>query len=395
VQPSHRPGAGVSAEHGLRSPCAYQPFQPYAVAATSVVSASQASSTSNLYGKGAAAPTYTFGHTPLSLTPAHLGGPVARAAPSAYTSTAGQSHATLANSSAHALHTRPMPSRPQVVQLGRPDGATATSYSVSTAPAAPPPPKLAEPHELLILKMGLSPSPPLEGASAARQGLPEQHIAHGGRFAHVLAPDGVHPEEALPVVFALHGCWQFRTERDMAYCAAMYREMANQAHAVVIVPWAKDHTWDFVMTQGRASGDTAFFAWCLEETRRLHRIDEGRVAIMGFSDGASFGLSLAVANPDIFEAVLVWAAGFCLPPPPPSAMPLSRPRVFMWHGVEDQIFDIRSVSLPVRDHLHAAGLEVHYHAEEGGRHVCPQPGSEFCNAALEFWLAAPRRSSAA
>ena len=37
-------------------------------------------------------------------------------------------------------------------------------------------------------------------------------------------------------------------------------------------------------------------------------MDDQRIAVLGFSDGASMGLSLALNNHSIFQAAMVWAA---------------------------------------------------------------------------------------
>lgn len=244
------------------------------------------------------------------------------------------------------------------------------------------------------LRIRLSP----EDVSRRREEEPRQlesRIADGqGREAYLFAPEGRHPGNGWPLLVVLHGCWQFRTEHDQELNAALFGEWARRAGVAVLVPFALQHTWDFVMSQGREGVDTEFLKYAMDEARRLQPIDDARIAVLGFSDGASYGLSLALANPDVFSTALVWAAGFCLPPPaPPPALPWegsgtqrSGPRVLMWHGTEDTVFDINSISMPLRERLVQAGYPVTYHAEEGGRHVCPQPGSEFCDLSLAFWL---------
>lgn len=182
----------------------------------------------------------------------------------------------------------------------------------------------------------------------------------------------------------------------MAQCAARYKDLAAQAGAAVLVPFALAHTWDFIhtqgFTQGGERGDVAFLSFSMNQARRLCRVDDSRVALLGYSDGASFGLSLALHNPDVFQAAMVWAAGFFAPPPgPPPARPpergARRPRLLLWHGTEDAVFDYRTVSLPLRERLLRSGYALDYRAEEGGRHVCPEPPSSFCEESLGFWLA--------
>lgn len=222
----------------------------------------------------------------------------------------------------------------------------------------------------------------------------ESRISRHGRVAFLFAPETEVFADGLPLLLVLHGCWPNRTEQDMACNAFAFRELSQRFGAAVLVPYALQHTWDFVMSQGRASADDDFLSFAINEARSLHRINDSKISVMGFSDGASFGLSLAVANPNLFDAAMLWAAGFCVPPPSPLARPpegsAGVPRLFLWHGTEDQVFDIDTISKPLRDRLLEAGYEVDYRAEEGGRHICPQPGSEFCRSAMEFWLVGAR-----
>jgi len=246
-----------------------------------------------------------------------------------------------------------------------------------------------------MLRMQLSPpsAPPVfDGSTWSKwPSKPLQIKWEGTADAYLLAPQAPGPPEGLPLLICLHGCWAQRTKADEARCVQLYQRLADEGNVAVVVPFAQHHTWDFVMSQGQQSRDTQFLRTCIEESRRLLPIDPLRISLMGFSDGASFALSLAAANGDLFETALVWAAGFCLPAPPPATFIKPRPHIFMWHGTNDQIFDLKTVSWPVRDHLLRAGYLVHYYAEPGGRHVCPEPGSDFCDAALGFWLSKPAR----
>jgi predicted esterase len=105
------------------------------------------------------------------------------------------------------------------------------------------------------------------------------------------------------------------------------------------------------------------------------------VAVSGFSDGASYALSLGLANPDVFSHVLAWSPGFIIPtPPPPVTSQL--PKFFISHGVEDSVLGIERCSRRIVPQLRGRGAEVNYQ-EFSGRHEIPR---EMSIAGLKDWL---------
>ena len=101
-----------------------------------------------------------------------------------------------------------------------------------------------------------------------------------------------------------------------------------------------------------------------------------RVAIGGFSDGASYALSLGLANGDLFTHVIAFSPGFITPAPP-----AGRPPIFVSHGTEDQVLGIDVTSRRIVPRLKSAGYTVTYR-EFTGPHTVPTP---IAREALE-WL---------
>jgi acetyl esterase/lipase len=89
-------------------------------------------------------------------------------------------------------------------------------------------------------------------------------------------------------------------------------------------------------------------------------------AIGGFSDGASYALSLALANGDVFDTALAFSPGFAAP-----ATPTGRPAVFISHGRGDRILPIERCGRRLARALQAAGYPVDYHEFDGGHEVPP------------------------
>jgi phospholipase/carboxylesterase len=113
----------------------------------------------------------------------------------------------------------------------------------------------------------------------------------------------------------------------------------------------------------------------------LARVADGlavsRVALGGFSDGASYALSLGLANGDLFEALLAFSPGFAAPPGH-----TGRPRIWISHGTADRVLPVERCGRRVSRDLAAAGYDVTYDEFDGGHVVTPG----LVTAALDTWL---------
>lgn len=134
--------------------------------------------------------------------------------------------------------------------------------------------------------------------------------------------------------------------------------------ALILAPDSRGSTWDLI--RGGYGPDVSFLDAALREVFGCHRVDPRRVALAGFSDGASYALSLALANGDLFTHVLAFSPGFYAPPERPVA---GRPSVFVSHGVADEVLPIEPCSRRLVPRLRAAGYPVRYREFPGGHSV--------------------------
>ena len=88
-------------------------------------------------------------------------------------------------------------------------------------------------------------------------------------------------------------------------------------------------------------------------------------SIGGFSDGASYALSLGLANGDVFESVLAFSPGFMS-----IGVRNGSPRCFVSHGVRDAVLPIEMCSRRLVPQLRQAGYDVTYQ-EFDGPHEAP------------------------
>jgi phospholipase/carboxylesterase len=166
------------------------------------------------------------------------------------------------------------------------------------------------------------------------------------------------PEGPMPLLVFLHGATQSGT--------GMVRRIgpaADQAGVALLAPDSRATTWDAI--RGGFDEDVAFLNRTLDHVFARLAVDPARIAIGGFSDGASYALSLGLANGDLFPRVVANSPGFVIPVPTQG-----RPRFFVSHGTSDQILPIDQCSRVIVPQLRAKGYDVTFREFEG-RHEVP------------------------
>ncbi|MTV40577.1 alpha/beta hydrolase [Duganella radicis] len=133
--------------------------------------------------------------------------------------------------------------------------------------------------------------------------------------------------------------------------------------ALLLVPDAQDSSWDFL--RGGFGADLAFIDRTLLWTMQRYEVDEQAMAIAGFSDGASYALSVGLMNGHLFSDILAFSPGFMAP--------LRReglPRIFVSHGKDDRVLPVaRGAAIAQR--LAQEGYEVAYQEFDGAHIVSP------------------------
>ncbi len=182
-------------------------------------------------------------------------------------------------------------------------------------------------------------------------------LGTGGRDGVIQMPSAV-PDGNVALLVFLHGATQNG--------AGMLRRIgpaADQAGVAVLAPDSRAGTWDAI--RGGFGEDVAFLNRAIAHVFERLAVDPARIAIGGFSDGASYALSLGLANGDLFPRVVACSPGFVIPAPAHG-----RPRVFVSHGTSDQILPIDRCSRVIVPRLRSMGYDVMFHEFEG-RHELP------------------------
>jgi phospholipase/carboxylesterase len=196
-------------------------------------------------------------------------------------------------------------------------------------------------------------------------------LGSGERDGLIQMPSAAAPGK-VPLLVFLHGATQNG--------AGMLRRIgaaADRAGVAVLAPDSRGTTWDAI--REGFGDDVTFLNRALEHVFSRLDVDPARVALGGFSDGASYALSLGLANGDLFPRVAACSPGFVI-----SAEPHGKPRFFVSHGTADQILPIDQCSRVIVPRLRSMGYDVTFREFEG-RHEMP---AAVADEALR-WIAAP------
>jgi phospholipase/carboxylesterase len=113
-------------------------------------------------------------------------------------------------------------------------------------------------------------------------------------------------DRPIPLLVALHGAGG-----DGRSMLELLRPSADELGFGLLLPDSRGRTWDFIL--GGFGSDVAFLDRALVRAFAGQRTDPEKIAIAGFSDGASYALSLGLANGDLFKSVLAFSPGFLAP----------------------------------------------------------------------------------
>jgi len=188
----------------------------------------------------------------------------------------------------------------------------------------------------------------------------------GGAYAYL--PKGRTGAPA-PVLLALHGAGGQASD-----VLASFRDAADANGIVLVIPQSTKGTWDMIEdlksrlgvelnVQPRYGKDLKAIDAALADLFTKVSVDPARVGIMGFSDGATYALSVGTANPQLFKRVIAFSPG-------PAFLGKSAPDqfVFISHGENDKVLPFASA----RGHaakLRVRKVPVEFEKFDGGHEV--------------------------
>lgn len=202
-------------------------------------------------------------------------------------------------------------------------------------------------HGRLSIRLGSAVTP-------GPTGLRTFDSAAGDMLAQAFVPE-LAGRDAYRLVVLLHGAGGSARQGLSLMLAA-----AEQHGLLLVAPQSAAATWDLVS------------AGLGTDVRRLDRVltevlasyPVSRMCIGGFSDGASYALSIGMTNGDMFDAVVAFSPGFAAP-----LVTHGSPRIFVSHGDADPVLPIDRCSRKLVPRLRKLGYDVTYDEFEGGHDV--------------------------
>lgn len=195
---------------------------------------------------------------------------------------------------------------------------------------------------------------------------PGTHRLAGQALLHVPAATG---REPVRLAVVLHGAGG--TAEQALRWLTPYAEPGGP---LLLAPQAVAGTWDVIV--GGYGPDVTRLDHALHEVFARTTVDVAGVAVAGFSDGASYALSLGVANGDLFRAVLAFSPGFLAP-----MIRHGHPRFFVAHGTDDRALPVDACGRRLVSVLRESGYPVAYEEFDGGHEVPPH----LVAAAMRWW----------
>jgi predicted esterase len=161
-----------------------------------------------------------------------------------------------------------------------------------------------------------------------------------GAVAYIPASRG---SGSRPLIVLLHGAGgRAGTFLDR------FTGLADRERIILLAVQSRGATWDLAaMRDARSGGPLAIKVQArlrfgpdvervdaaLANLFSRAAVDPRRIVLMGFSDGASYALSLGLANPQLFSAIIALSPGFVVVP----AQLSPAQRIFIAHGKSDSV----------------------------------------------------------
>jgi phospholipase/carboxylesterase len=224
-------------------------------------------------------------------------------------------------------------------------------------------------HESREFSRGRLAARPGQVKSKSPAGLHQLKLG-GRRDGFVYIPEGVSAGRPAPLMLLLHGAGG-----DARRTVPLLKSFADRHGFILLVPDSRGATWDII--EGGYGPDVAFIDRALAQTFVGYDVDPQRVAIGGFSDGASYALSLGATNGDLFTHVVAFSPGFMAP-----ASRQGSPALYISHGTHDRVLPIDSCSRRIVPRAKGVGYRVLYREFDGPHTVPPEVAGE----AVEWFL---------
>lgn len=173
----------------------------------------------------------------------------------------------------------------------------------------------------------------------------------------LLVPTGYRADRPAPLLLWLHGAGG-----SGAKILRPLVRMLDTLGILTLAPDSRGVTWDMEVL--RRGDDLVFLGGALRRVLAGHAVDPARVAVGGFSDGASFALALGLTQQPLFSRVLAFSPGFLQP-----FRRGSRPEILVAHGSQDTVLPVAKCGRAIVRTLQRGGYKPDYREFTGGHEL--------------------------
>lgn len=211
----------------------------------------------------------------------------------------------------------------------------------------------------------LATKPPLTAPAAPEKRSGVLTLA-GGAFAYL--PKGLTGAPA-PLLVVFYGAGGQASD-----VLASFRADADRDGFVLLIPTTRGATWDMIEDLQRRFGaemnvtprygkDLKALDEALADVFAKVAIDPARIGVMGFSNGATYALSVGTANPQLFHTVIAFSPG-------PAFLGKYDPtqRIFISHGENDEVLPY-SYTRAIVGRLRVRKVAITFESFKGGHSV--------------------------
>ena len=197
------------------------------------------------------------------------------------------------------------------------------------------------------------------------------HKLDFSRDSLLYVPKNYKPGMPTPLALMLHGAGG-----EAEHGLNLLKRFADDNNIILFAPASLWSTWD-VIAKNAFNADVIFIDRALSLVFERYNIDRSHLAIGGFSDGASYALSLGLTNGDLFTHIIAFSPGFYH-----TIENRGKPPIFISHGVKDSILPIAPCGRRIVTRLRRLQYEINYE-EFYGEHEIPE---EIFTKAVNWFL---------
>ena len=190
------------------------------------------------------------------------------------------------------------------------------------------------------------------------------------RDTYLYVPQDLPKDKDIPFLVMFHGA-----SGSMEKVQDFFIPLAEKHKFLLMIPQSMFITWDLSIAGN--GPDLERLQRALKIVFDHFPIAKNRLGFAGFSDGASYSLTIGITNGDIVSHVIAFSGGYMN-----VYTPNGKPPVFIAHSPEDEQLPIKTSGLQHVEKLREGGYDVEF-LEFHGPHKLQQP---VVDKGIEFFL---------